>query len=341
MDSITQIVLGAAVGEAVGGKKLGLKASFWGAVAGTIPDLDVFITRFLHPIEATIVHRGFSHSLLFPFLFSPLFAWVLYKLYKKRYSYKLWLSLIFLAILTHPLLDVFTNYGTQLLWPIKTRYSIDSIFVVDPLYTIPFLICVIIAISLKRSSKWRNRINWIGIGYSTCYLFFGVLMKFSVLRQADDFFAQNNVKVSRKIVTSMPLTTFYWTIIGENDANYYITYKSIFKDYDPTNFQVVAKNHHLLQEIHWKENESYLKKLLLFQSDGYYTIEKNDSNFYFYDLRFGTASQLTAKQYTKPVFGYELFVDNGFVNKTMRIRNRGALTNFNFDAYINSIFNDD
>jgi len=41
MDSITQIVLGAAVGDAVLGKKIGNRAMVWGAIAGTIPDLDV------------------------------------------------------------------------------------------------------------------------------------------------------------------------------------------------------------------------------------------------------------------------------------------------------------
>ena len=61
MDSLTQIVLGGAVGELVAGKKLGNRAVLWGAVAGTIPDLDVFLRAFYHPIEAALVHRGFSH----------------------------------------------------------------------------------------------------------------------------------------------------------------------------------------------------------------------------------------------------------------------------------------
>ena len=42
MDSLTQIVLGAAVGEVMLGRKVGNRAILWGAVAGTIPDLDVY-----------------------------------------------------------------------------------------------------------------------------------------------------------------------------------------------------------------------------------------------------------------------------------------------------------
>ena len=47
MDSITQIVLGAACGEAILGKKIGNRALLFGAIGGTIPDLDVFIGKLL------------------------------------------------------------------------------------------------------------------------------------------------------------------------------------------------------------------------------------------------------------------------------------------------------
>ena len=41
MDSFTQVALGAAVGEAVLGRKVGNKAPLWGAVTALIPDMDV------------------------------------------------------------------------------------------------------------------------------------------------------------------------------------------------------------------------------------------------------------------------------------------------------------
>ena len=74
MDSLTQIVLGGAVAELVAGKKMGNKAIIWGAIAGTIPDLDVFLRAFYHPIDAALLHRGFSHSILFSIIFGPLLA---------------------------------------------------------------------------------------------------------------------------------------------------------------------------------------------------------------------------------------------------------------------------
>ena len=80
MDSLTQIVLGAATGEVVLGKKIGNKAMLFGAIAGTIPDLDVFYTSYFHMIS----HRGFTHSFFFAFLMAPILGWLMTKIYKPQ-----------------------------------------------------------------------------------------------------------------------------------------------------------------------------------------------------------------------------------------------------------------
>ena len=84
MDSLTQIVLGAAVGEAVLGKKIGNKALLYGAIGGTIPDLDVCLGLFTDTITAIELHRGFSHSILFSILMAPLLGWFVNKLENKK-----------------------------------------------------------------------------------------------------------------------------------------------------------------------------------------------------------------------------------------------------------------
>ena len=75
MDSLSQIVLGAAVGEAVLGKKLGNRAMVWGAVAGTLPDMDVLGQYFLSELDNLAFHRGISHSLTATVLGSLFFGW--------------------------------------------------------------------------------------------------------------------------------------------------------------------------------------------------------------------------------------------------------------------------
>ena len=81
MDSLTQIVLGAAVGEVCLGKKIGNRAMFWGGLAGTIPDLDVFALFWLSPLDSLVTHRGFSHSFVFAFLFAFLMAYLVKRYY--------------------------------------------------------------------------------------------------------------------------------------------------------------------------------------------------------------------------------------------------------------------
>ena len=62
MDSLTQITLGAALGEAVLGRQVGRKAMLYGAVCGTLPDLDVLL-KFGDPVMDFTFHRSFSHSI--------------------------------------------------------------------------------------------------------------------------------------------------------------------------------------------------------------------------------------------------------------------------------------
>ncbi|HPK09769.1 MAG TPA: metal-dependent hydrolase, partial [Saprospiraceae bacterium] len=86
MDSLTQMILGAAMGELAAGKKMGNRAMIWGAIAGTIPDLDVIVGNFMSPIDALANHRGLSHSILFAVVFSFFMAVFCKWLYQQKFS---------------------------------------------------------------------------------------------------------------------------------------------------------------------------------------------------------------------------------------------------------------
>ena len=62
----------------------------------------------------------------------------------------------FLAIITHPLLDAQTTWGTQLFWPFEWRIAIENIFIIDPIYTLPFLTFLILTAFQNRLSKKRK-----------------------------------------------------------------------------------------------------------------------------------------------------------------------------------------
>ena len=166
MDSLSQLVLGAAVGEALLGKKLGNRAILWGAIGGTIPDLDVLSGLFLSELGELTFHRGISHSLLFSVLFALLLGWLIHRFNKTTslVTRKEWQIMLFFAFFTHVILDCFTVYGTQVFAPFSSyRVSWGSIAVVDPLYTIPLLLSLVITGFIIRTKRTRRIVNYLGL----------------------------------------------------------------------------------------------------------------------------------------------------------------------------------
>ncbi|NCW10271.1 MAG: metal-dependent hydrolase, partial [Gammaproteobacteria bacterium] len=147
MDSVTQAVLGGAVSYAILGRRLGRRAAIYGAALGTLPDLDVLID-FGGPIENMTYHRGFSHSFFVQGVVSPLLAWLFVRPERLTDALFLrWWLAIFLCFVTHSLADLFTVYGTQVLWPFSLHpFAHSLLFIIDPLYTLPLVVAFIIAL---------------------------------------------------------------------------------------------------------------------------------------------------------------------------------------------------
>lgn len=338
MDSLTQIVLGAAVAEAVAGKKLGAKAALLGGIAGTIPDLDVFLRAFYDPFDAALVHRGFSHSLLFALIAGPLLAWISTKVDKKNLGFKTWFWLWFLGIVTHPILDMFTNYGTQFLYPFNVRITFNSVFVIDPLYTVPFMILLIGALFMKRDSNRRKIWNWTGIIYSTSYLLIGLIVKLVLLGNSTSYFAESNIKSTNEMVTPMPLTSFYWLMVSEDKTNYYVGYKSFFAEFKPEDVETIPKQHELLEKLSWSDAK---KEQIVHITNGYYACEQRNDTLIIYDLRFGTLKPITDGLQEKPLMAYGLKTkDNKVVQTFMMPRGGNGFKDIRFGKYVDRVFGD-
>ncbi|MBX3456911.1 MAG: metal-dependent hydrolase [Candidatus Paracaedibacteraceae bacterium] len=185
MDLVTQGILGAAVGQAGFQHKLGRKAVLWGGIYGMLPDLDVLVKFSGNPFAEQLYHRGFTHSLFFAPLVAPIAAILMRRLYKTD-DYWSWMWLIFWALITHPLLDVFTHYGTQLLNPVSNyRFSLGAIPVVDLLYSVPLLIVVILGLIIPWDKLVRTLTSFVLL-LTTSYLFYGISCNSSALQQARD-----------------------------------------------------------------------------------------------------------------------------------------------------------
>lgn len=283
MDSLTQIVLGAAVGEAVLGKKAGNKALLYGAIAGTIPDLDVFFGRYTDTITAIEWHRGFSHSLLFCILAAPILGWLINRLERKlNLGWKDWAKLFFWGLFTHPILDAFTTWGTQLFWPLDLRIAFNAIFVIDPLYTLPFLLCTVLVLFYKRDSEKRKQINRLGLKISTFYLLSTLVVKWVATQQFEKALQVQNIEYAQISTRPAPFNTIVWNA-NIDTPNHYLLADYSFMDSQTITFKKYPKKREASQEIEKDKNVQRLIQI----SEGWYILEEVNGNWYFNDLRFG------------------------------------------------------
>ncbi len=283
MDSLTQIVLGASVGEVVLGKKVGNKAMLYGAIAGTIPDLDVLSRYFVDTVTATEWHRGFSHSILFSLLFAPVCGWLISKIEKKSgVSWQEWTKLMFWGLFTHPILDSFTTWGTQLFWPFDLRLAFQNIFVIDPLYTFPFLFFLILTMRKHRLSPDRRKFNKIGLIVSTFYLAATLLLKGITYRKFTDNLKDQKIAYKQIQTRPTPFNTILWTANIDTGEEYLIGEYSLL-DTKPIVFRSYPKNYGLLGKM---AGEDKLKRLIKI-AEGWYTISFDNGILLFNDLRFG------------------------------------------------------
>lgn len=307
MDSLTQVVLGAAVGEAVLGRKVGNKAMLYGAIAGTIPDLDTFVGMTTDLVTSIEIHRGFSHSIVFSLIMAPIFGYLI-SLYEKKATWKQWSQLMFWGLLTHPILDAFTTWGTQLFWPLENRLEFKTIFVIDPLYTVPFLIFLILASLRKPNDPTRRKLNNMGLIISTSYLALTVAIKIYTFQQFEDSLERQGIHYLGMDNKPAPLNTILWTANVETPDAFLIGDYSLF-DTQMVRFKSYPKNHHYLGPL---IDDPEVQRLIQI-TKGWFIITSDNGELYFNDLRFGKINPFD--EASKFTFSYRLVVQDGKVVK--------------------------
>ncbi|BCX49085.1 LexA-binding hydrolase [Haloferula helveola] len=243
MDSITQAALGATVGALVLGRKLGRPAIGWGALFGTLPDLDALVTPFLDTAWDLRLHRGFTHSLLCLLLVSFGLAKPLAKRWKKqKVTPQRAGTFVFLAWSTHILIDCFTVYGTQVLWPFSMHpVSFDNLFIIDPLFTLPMLVAVVWGLFID-AKKWKK-----GVGIrmtSVCLLISGLYVglsfwaKHAVSSAFERDLARRGIGYERRMETPAPFSILLWRGVVDRGDEFWIGYRSIFDGDAPVRWTI-------------------------------------------------------------------------------------------------------
>lgn len=282
MDSVSQLALGAAVGVAVMGRRTAVwKAALWGAVAGTLPDLDVFYDHG-DAIRNMTQHRSHTHALFWLTLGAPVLAWIVSRLHGQRDLFGRWWLAMWLALVTHPLLDTMTVYGTQLLQPFSDRpLAVGSIFIIDPLYTVPLLVGL--GVALARRGFVGLRWNTVGLALSTAYLAWGALAQWHVQGVVAEQLAARGAPVVRVLVTPTPFNTLLWRVVVMRSGGYDEGFVSLFDGGRQIRFDRFTTDTALSEAL----RDQWAVQRMAWFSRGFFRMHEEGGAAFITDLRMG------------------------------------------------------
>lgn len=309
VDSLTHIVYGAALGEAMLGRKIGHRAALVGAIVNSLPDLDVIATSIVHDdISYLEIHRSYSHAALTLILFAFPLAWLLNKMLPGKFSYKYWYTFSVVGLLTHSLLDCFTTFGTQLLLPFSNYLvGFNNLSIIDPLFTLPMLVLVVICFFFKREKPIRQKLAVAAVAYCVTYILFTFTMKYSAYTVFKDELDRKGVAVNTIYTTPSMLNCLLWSGIAVSGDTIYTGEYSVLQKRKEVNWIAFPKNERLLDQVTLKHDVEVLK---WFSQGKYFVWQKGDT-LQFFNIKWGRADL----RYTVPeetfLFYFRFYKENG------------------------------
>jgi inner membrane protein len=282
MDSLSQFVLGSAVAVVVMRHKTApWKALLVGGLAATLPDLDSFYD-FGDPVSNMTMHRADSHSLFWLTLLSPLVAFIAAAALRDLKQYRRWWLAVWLALFTHPILDWFTVYGTQLLRPFTDHpYGIGSMFIIDPFYTLPLLIGIVVALILRNETGWRVTAG--ALAFSTLYLGASVVAQNHVRGIAEASLRAQGQTVERLLVTPAPLNIVLWRVVAVTPDGFLEGFRSLADSGPQMTFDRFDRGEDLYAAL---RDNRFVQRIAWF-SHGFFKMTDRNGQIVITDLRMG------------------------------------------------------
>jgi len=284
VDSVSQIALGAAVGVAVMGRRTAVwKSALWGGVCGTLPDLDAFIDHGDAVLNMTR-HRAESHALVWLTLASPAIAWAVARAAREPGLFRRWWLAVWAVLVTHPLLDAMTVYGTQLALPFSDHpYGVASLFIIDPLYTLPLLVGLGAAL---RGGPAALRWNAIGLALSTAYVGWSVFAQQQVSAVVRETLAMRdgaNARDARILVTPTAFNTLLWRVVVMHDDRYEEGFRSLLDRTPTMRFDAFPNGRALYETV---RTIPAVERMARF-THGFFRVAEADGRLVLTDLRMG------------------------------------------------------
>lgn len=321
MDSLTHVVLGACIGEAMLGRKIGRKAMVWGAAAQSLPDIDFVAGFWMDLSDELIAHRGFTHSLLFAGLSTVFLSLAADRIHRPHdISFRRFNSFFGLEILTHLLLDACNNYGVGWFEPFSDfRVSFNSVYVADPFFSIVPAICFLLLVFAGRMNHvTRRRWAMAGLWTPVVYFSYTVVNKLTIDLSVRQKAKEQGISYRRYFTTPSPLNNWLWFVVLEDSSGYSVGYRSVLDGNRPLQLAYHPRREELLRPVADHEEVQDLKRF----SQGYYTAERWGDTLVFNDLRFG---QVVGWEDNRNRFVFHYFLTHPEENRLVVQRGRFAL----------------
>ncbi len=218
MDPLSQGVFGAVVAGSGANRVRIAPIAIIGGLSALAPDLDILIRSSSDPLLFLEYHRQFSHAIAFIPFGAAICALVSYRFVRGRLTWQLTYLGCLLGFASHGLLDACTSYGTQLFWPFSdARIAWNSVSVVDPLFTVPLIALVAMAIAKGRSELARVALVW-----AVCYLGLGAVQQHRAVSAGFELAASRGHEPVRLDAKPSFANLLVWKIVYEYDDRYFV-----------------------------------------------------------------------------------------------------------------------
>jgi inner membrane protein len=215
MDSLTHLFVGGAIAAAIAPASQRRAALLAGAALNSLPDLDVLPLLFSdNPVVRMTWHRAATHSLLLlPLVGLALWLWFRNRGGRVAAAPQRWFWIFQCALLSHPLLDACTVYGTQLLWPLPVSPAMwSTLFIIDPLFVLPLLLGCLVA-WFARERVLAQRALVAALLLAVGYLGWSFAAKAQVDRAVERVLARQQMPQAPYFTVPTPFNTLRWRVV--------------------------------------------------------------------------------------------------------------------------------
>lgn len=305
MDSLTHIVLGAAIGDRILGKSIGRKAAFFGALAKTVPDFDLFISGLTDTRKYILYHRSYTHSFFVEGLMIFPMAWLCHYFFKEKTTLRQWVFLWAACLIGHSVVDMFTNYGTRLFLPFSSNLiSLNNIAIADLFLTLPITALVVWGLFKANNSRSRRRLMVAALVYAVFYFDWTFVNKAIAHHHFKQSLKKQQVRIDQSMSNPTIFNNFLWYSVVNSDKVIYTATYSIFQGNRPIQWKVFPMNKKIQEGFNSPD-----KSTLQWFSQGFYFCEKKADTLYYYLPKFGPQNLDAQTADSTYLFRYCLYHD--------------------------------